>query len=176
MRIDIITVLPELLDGPLNNSILKRAQDKGLYVSGNTDIHRMTANDYTQKGGTRVMTLIFAENNSLESVRAALEAKRTIAYGFGCLAGQEQMLKDLCQACLAARFVRIDSKGRPVMRLTNVSSIPFVVRAHGSNPVCLSPFTSLDFKCESTESKALSVVIYIMWCGEDQHPTVTFTL
>ena len=30
MLIDIITVLPELLDGPLNNSILKRAQDKGL--------------------------------------------------------------------------------------------------------------------------------------------------
>ena len=30
MRIDIITVLPELLDGPLNHSILKRAQDKGL--------------------------------------------------------------------------------------------------------------------------------------------------
>ena len=30
MRIDIITVLPELLDGPLNNSILKRAQDRGL--------------------------------------------------------------------------------------------------------------------------------------------------
>lgn len=30
MRIDIISVLPELLDGPLNNSILKRAQDKGL--------------------------------------------------------------------------------------------------------------------------------------------------
>lgn len=30
MRIDIITVLPELLEGPLNHSILKRAQDKGL--------------------------------------------------------------------------------------------------------------------------------------------------
>ena len=30
MRIDILTVLPELLDGPLNNSILKRAQNKGL--------------------------------------------------------------------------------------------------------------------------------------------------
>lgn len=30
MRIDILTVLPELLDGPLNNSILKRAQDRGL--------------------------------------------------------------------------------------------------------------------------------------------------
>ncbi len=30
MRIDIITVLPELLDGPLNNSIIKRAGDKGI--------------------------------------------------------------------------------------------------------------------------------------------------
>lgn len=30
MRIDIITVLPELLEGPLNHSILKRAQDKKL--------------------------------------------------------------------------------------------------------------------------------------------------
>lgn len=30
MRIDIITVLPELLDGPLNNSIIKRAADKGI--------------------------------------------------------------------------------------------------------------------------------------------------
>lgn len=30
MRIDIITVLPDLLEGPLNCSILKRAQDKGI--------------------------------------------------------------------------------------------------------------------------------------------------
>ena len=30
MRIDIITVLPPLLDGPLNHSIVKRAREKGL--------------------------------------------------------------------------------------------------------------------------------------------------
>ena len=30
MRIDILTVLPELLDGPLNHSIVQRARDKGL--------------------------------------------------------------------------------------------------------------------------------------------------
>ena len=30
MRIDIITVLPELLESPFGHSILKRAQDKGL--------------------------------------------------------------------------------------------------------------------------------------------------
>lgn len=31
MRIDIITALPSLLEGPFSNSIIKRAQDKGLY-------------------------------------------------------------------------------------------------------------------------------------------------
>lgn len=30
MRIDILTVLPELLDSPLNHSIIKRAKDRGL--------------------------------------------------------------------------------------------------------------------------------------------------
>lgn len=34
MRIDIITVLPEMIDGALNCSILKRAQDKGLVEFG----------------------------------------------------------------------------------------------------------------------------------------------
>ena len=30
MRIDILTVMPEMLESPLNCSILKRAQEKGL--------------------------------------------------------------------------------------------------------------------------------------------------
>ncbi|MEA4979198.1 MAG: tRNA (guanosine(37)-N1)-methyltransferase TrmD, partial [Petrimonas sp.] len=34
MRIDIITVLPEMIEGALNCSILKRAQDKGLVQFG----------------------------------------------------------------------------------------------------------------------------------------------
>jgi tRNA (guanine37-N1)-methyltransferase len=31
MRIDILSVVPELLVSPLNHSIMKRAQDKGLF-------------------------------------------------------------------------------------------------------------------------------------------------
>ena len=45
MRVDIITVLPELLDGPFSASILKRAQEKGL-----AEIHIHNLRDYsTQK-------------------------------------------------------------------------------------------------------------------------------
>lgn len=42
MRIDIITVLPEMMEGPLNCSILKRARDKGL-----VDIQVHNLRDYT---------------------------------------------------------------------------------------------------------------------------------
>ena len=42
MRIDIITVLPEMLEGPLNCSIIERAKKKGL-----VDIHVHNLRDYT---------------------------------------------------------------------------------------------------------------------------------
>ncbi|MBD5346899.1 MAG: tRNA (guanosine(37)-N1)-methyltransferase TrmD [Bacteroides sp.] len=42
MRIDILTVLPEMLESPLNCSILKRAQNKGL-----VEIHVHNLRDYT---------------------------------------------------------------------------------------------------------------------------------
>lgn len=42
MRIDILTVLPEMLESPLNCSILKRARDKGL-----AEIHVHNLRDYT---------------------------------------------------------------------------------------------------------------------------------
>ena len=43
MRIDILTVVPELLASPLNESILKRAQEKGL-----VEIHIHNIRDYTE--------------------------------------------------------------------------------------------------------------------------------
>ena len=49
MRIDIVTVLPEMIEGALNCSILKRAQDKGLVQFG---LHNLR--DYTLDKHRRV--------------------------------------------------------------------------------------------------------------------------
>lgn len=46
MRIDIITVLPQMLESPLNCSILKRAQDKGLCTIAVHDLRDYTTNRY----------------------------------------------------------------------------------------------------------------------------------
>ena len=48
MRIDLITVLPELLNSPLNHSIIKRAQDKGLVQ---LVVHNLR--DYASEGRNR---------------------------------------------------------------------------------------------------------------------------
>lgn len=63
MRIDIITVLPELLESPLNYSIVKRARDKGLVdinivnLRDFTTDKRRTVDDY-QYGGDAGMVMM----------------------------------------------------------------------------------------------------------------------
>jgi tRNA (guanine37-N1)-methyltransferase len=72
MRIDILTVLPELLESPFAASIMKRAQDKGL-----VEIHTHNIRDYStnkhrnvddyQYGGGAGMVM------SIEPIAAAIE-------------------------------------------------------------------------------------------------------
>ena len=64
MRIDIITCLPRLLESPLNQSILKRAQEKGIVTvrihdlrDHTTDAHR-TTDDYAFGGGAGMVMMI----------------------------------------------------------------------------------------------------------------------
>jgi tRNA (guanine37-N1)-methyltransferase len=48
MRIDIITVLPELLESPLQHSIMKRAQEKGLLEVHVHNLRKWAINEYGQ--------------------------------------------------------------------------------------------------------------------------------
>lgn len=48
MHIDIITVLPELLESPLSHSILKRAQEKGLLTVRLHHLRKWAVNEYGQ--------------------------------------------------------------------------------------------------------------------------------
>jgi tRNA (guanine37-N1)-methyltransferase len=48
MHIDIISVVPELLDSPLNHSIMKRAKDKGLLTVEVHHLRKWAVNEYGQ--------------------------------------------------------------------------------------------------------------------------------
>lgn len=63
MRIDIITVVPNLLDSPFNHSIIKRAQEKGLVKIYVHNLHEYGLGNYrqlddTQFGGGAGMVLM----------------------------------------------------------------------------------------------------------------------
>ncbi len=48
MHIDIITVLPELLESPFAHSIMKRAQEKGLLIVQTHSLRKWAVNEYGQ--------------------------------------------------------------------------------------------------------------------------------
>lgn len=76
MRIDIITVLPELLESPLNASILKRAQEKGL---AELVVHNLrdysinkqkSVDDYAFGGGAGMVMQIQPIADCIEKLKA----------------------------------------------------------------------------------------------------------
>jgi tRNA (guanine37-N1)-methyltransferase len=76
MRIDIITVLPELIGSPLNHSIIKRAREKGLVEINlvnlrdfTTDKHK-TVDDYAFGGGAGMVMMIEPVFKALEKLKS----------------------------------------------------------------------------------------------------------
>jgi tRNA (guanine37-N1)-methyltransferase len=75
MRIDIITVLPELLESPLNFSIVKRARDKGLVEINVINLREFTrdkyktVDDYAFGGGAGMVMMIEPVYRAIESLR-----------------------------------------------------------------------------------------------------------
>ncbi len=79
---------------------LKLALELNLTIMGTSDIHGLIDWDYTEKGNHRPITLVFAKDKSIESLREALFAGRTVAVYNDLLVGKEEFLKPLLQASI----------------------------------------------------------------------------
>ncbi len=149
-------------------SAVQRAQDKELFMAANTDIHSTTAMDYNNQGHQRNMTLILAKDASLESLKDALKKRRTLAYSFGTLAGDEELVKDFFLACVQFDTFRVDDKGKRSIRMTNNTSMDFVLN-FGGNPVQLRAFTSRNVSV--AKDKKLNFTVENLWVPtENKHP------
>jgi tRNA (guanine37-N1)-methyltransferase len=75
MRIDIITVLPELLESPLNHSIIKRAKEKGIVEINLINLRDFTTDkyksvdDYAFGGGAGMVMLIEPVYKAIEKLK-----------------------------------------------------------------------------------------------------------
>jgi tRNA (guanine37-N1)-methyltransferase len=76
MRIDIISVLPDLLTGPLSESIIKRAQDKGLAEIVLHNLRDYSTNkyksvdDYPYGGGAGMVIMIEPVSKCIEKLKS----------------------------------------------------------------------------------------------------------
>ena len=150
---------------------IERATELGLFMSANTDIHGTTAMDYGNVEVGRNMTLIFAKEKTLPAMREAIEAHRTLAYAFGNIAGDEQLLKDFFLAAVKINVIARDSKNVATYSVTNTTSLPLAFRVGSSNVVWLDPFSTLNYK-----GNKVKFTVENMWYGVDKHPVIEVTL
>ena len=77
--------------------------DHNLTVMGTSDIHNLIRHDYDRTRGYihRTMTLVLAKDRSADGIREALESGRTIAWASKLLAGREENVRALFDACVS---------------------------------------------------------------------------
>jgi hypothetical protein len=101
--------------------------ERDLALMANSDIHDSELNAYGIHNTLRPITLVLAKERTVESIREAMFAKRTIAWAGGLLWGREPWLPALFQASVVVKTI---TPG--VLELTNISSLPVSVTVGGA--------------------------------------------
>ena len=148
------------------------AKRHNLFMTSNTDIHATTAQQYRENGHLRNMTIIFAKECTLESIREALEAHRTLCYSFGTIGGEERLLKEFFEASITVKKLSVDKKKKSQrVMITNTTSLPYTLRIGKGNPVVLRPLSSTIVTAKV--GKPMQCTVLNMFYGANEHPVLS---
>ena len=115
--------------------VFKWAKEKKLTIMGNSDIHEPTSMflDFS-KGEHRPMTLVFAKENTEDSIKEAMLAHRTAVYYKNSIIGDEQYLRPIFDKSvqISDAEVTIKGKGKAFIRIRNNSELDLELVANGS--------------------------------------------
>ncbi len=137
MRIDIITIFPEILESPFNYSIVKRAQEKGL---AQMHLHQLrdyaknkykSVDDYPYGGGAGMVMMIEPIADCIEKLRSEREYDEIIYTSPDgkpldqCLANHLSTKKNIIILC--GHFKGIDERIREKYITTEISIGDYVL-------------------------------------------------
>jgi len=108
--------------------------EKKLTMLGNSDVHDPINLDYDiHNGQFRPMTLVFAKERSLESLKEALFARRTVVYSQNMLIGEPDYLKPIFDASIEISNPQVTIKGKGSVRIEvyNKSDITYELTSNG---------------------------------------------
>ncbi|MCL1893020.1 MAG: PHP domain-containing protein [Holophagaceae bacterium] len=99
--------------------------DMNLALIANSDIHVSEWDQYGSQNHLRPMTLVLAKERSLNSIREAFLARRTIGFAAGLVFGSNEWLQKLFTACIS------QTTKQAGLELINKSDIPCTLQVNG---------------------------------------------
>ncbi|MGI6074253.1 MAG: Sb-PDE family phosphodiesterase [Fermentimonas sp.] len=159
--------------------------DKGLTVMGTSDIHNLIQRDYNTDNPYihRTMTLVMAKDRTPESIREALDAGRTVAWASKYLAGKEENVRNLFNACVKLNPSHYSQENKNGIRtnfyeIVNNSDLYFeLVRrsGKGTEKIVLYPRSSQLISAEAGQ-QAISYDVTNAYVRSDKNLTVEISL
>ena len=102
------------------------ALDKNLAITGNSDVHDFYENYYNvEKYPIRPVTLVFARERNLESLKEAMFAKRTAALFFNMLVGKKEFIGPLVRQSIKVDKPHLYQDGYAWFAVKNLTDIEF---------------------------------------------------
>lgn len=166
---------------------LALALEQNLTIMATSDVHGLIAWDYVEKGNDRPITLVFAKDKSMEGLKDALFAGRTVAVYNALLVGRAEYLNPLIQSCIEVTAAKYLPKTQIVeVQLKNVSSSPLLFENqmeysfYSSSPVfevpALGTFTLNIKTLEEKERLDLKLKAIGAFTAPRQSPVITWQI
>ncbi len=170
-----------------NEASLALALEQNLTILGTSDIHGLIDWDYTEKGSDRPITLVFAKEKSLESMREALFAGKTVAVYNSLLVGKPEFLIPLIQSSIEVTSAKYIPKTEVLeVQLKNVSSSPLLFKnamdygLYSSSPVfeipALGTYTLRIKTLEEKENVDLKLQAIGTFTAPKESPVVSWNI
>jgi 3',5'-nucleoside bisphosphate phosphatase len=106
--------------------VLTFCKQYNLAVMANSDNHGVISEEYTEPSYTnRPMTLVFAKARTLEALREAMFARRTLAYFRDMIAGKEEYAKPFFYQSISVGKPYFENEKSIYFEVTNSSDVPF---------------------------------------------------
>ena len=129
--------------------------ERDLAIFANSDIHPSELNQYGIHNPARPITLVLAKERTVESVREALFAKRTIGWAAHMLWGRDPWLPELFNSSVDVKSITPGT-----LELTNKSSLPITVSLGGVAVNLLQNKKQQIYRAEGTQK--LTVVNWMV--------------
>ena len=106
--------------------ILDWCKKYNLAVLGNSDVHGIISESYTQpEYSSRPMNLVFARERSVESLKEAMFAGRTLVWFRDIIGGKEEIAKPFFYQCIKISKPYHETDKNTYFEIANNSEIPF---------------------------------------------------